>query len=168
MDLNSQKEEFSYAYIYAVASTAGHSFQLTSRQLDREGIDVMIAGGTEGGGLVEYPRLDLQIKCTSVDVLGDDFITYPLEIKSYNDLRREHLLVPRILVVVLVPDDIEQWLHQSSVELCMRHCAYWVSLRGEPATENKKTVTVYLPCENVFAVNSLKRLMQLIETGGTL
>ena len=44
MDLNTQKEEFSYAYIYAVTAAAGYSFQIAPRPLDAEGVDVILTG----------------------------------------------------------------------------------------------------------------------------
>ncbi|MFM6039134.1 MAG: DUF4365 domain-containing protein [Sphaerospermopsis kisseleviana] len=56
----------------------------------------------------------------------------------------------------------------SETELCLRRCAYWVSLRGQPQTQNTETVTVYIPRKNVFTVDALKNLMQTIQTGGTL
>ncbi|MFM5980640.1 MAG: DUF4365 domain-containing protein, partial [Sphaerospermopsis kisseleviana] len=47
----------------------------------------------------------------------------------------------------------------SETELCLRRCAYWVSLRGQPQTQNTETVTVYIPRKNVFTVDALKNLM---------
>ena len=66
------------------------------------------------------------------------------------------------MVVVLVPDKVEDWLQQSEIELCLKRCAYWVSLRGQPQTTNQTTVTVYLPRTNIFSVDALKTLMQRI------
>ncbi|HAZ46516.1 MAG TPA: hypothetical protein DDW76_23550 [Cyanobacteria bacterium UBA11369] len=50
----------------------------------------------------------------------------------------------------------------------MRRCAYWISLRGQPQTSNTESVTVYLPRLQLFTVNTLKTLMQQIQSGGTL
>lgn len=161
MDLNIQKELFSYAYIHAVASAAGYSSEVT-KERDRYGIDLTISGETEDS----FPQLDVQVKSTSMDVLGEEFISYPLRLKNYNDLRKVQVTVPRILVVVLVPDKMEDWLHQSEQELCMKYCGYWKSLRGEPETENTTNLTVYLPRKKLFSVNSLKNIMQNIAVGG--
>jgi len=38
--------------------------------------------------------------------------------------------VPRILVVVTVPAVAQEWLSQSEEEMVLRHCGYWISLRG--------------------------------------
>lgn len=167
MDINLQKEEYSYAYIYAIASAAGYSFQKSSRALDVGGIDVTITGTVVDDMLYE-PQLDLQVKSTSLDISSSEVIRYPLKIKNYNELRKERTVAPRILVVVLIPENREDWTKQSEAELCLRRCAYWISLRGQPQTQNTESVTIYIPRENIFTVNTLKTLMQQIQTGGTL
>lgn len=167
MDINIQKEEFSYAYIYAVASAAGYSFQKSSRPTDMGGVDISISGTTSNEYLYE-PQLDLQVKSTSLDILTEEFIRYPIKLKNYNELRKERTVAPRILVMVLIPGNIEEWIYQSETELCMRRCAYWISLRGQPQTQNTESVTVYLPRQQLFTVEALKTLMQQIEAGVTL
>ena len=167
MDINIQKEELCYGYIYAVVSAAGYSFQKAARPVDMGGIDVSIIGRSADDALYE-PQLDVQVKSTSTNVLSDKFIRYPLKIKNYNELRKEKTVAPRILVVVLIPDNIDEWVNQSEAELCMKRCGYWMSLRGQPETQNAESVTVYLPRQQLFTVNALKSLMQQIETGGTL
>ncbi|MBW4667355.1 MAG: DUF4365 domain-containing protein [Cyanomargarita calcarea GSE-NOS-MK-12-04C] len=167
MDINLQKEEFSYAYIYTVTSAAGYSFQKSSRILDVGGIDATITGIVSDDTLYQ-PQLDLQIKSTSLDIQSEEVIRYPLKIKNYNELRKEKTVAPRILVVVLIPENQEEWINQSETELCMRRCAYWLTLRGQPQTTNTESITVYIPRENLFTVNALKTLMQQIQMVGTL
>ena len=167
MDINQQKEQFSYAYIYAVAASAGYSFQIAARPLDFDGIDIILAGGI-GSGIIRYPRLELQVKCTSRDVIGQEAIRYPLEVKNYNDLKVENIQTPRLLILVVVPDNLDNWLIQSQQELCLKYCGYWVSLRGQPPTLNQTTVTISIPRQNIFNVKALTTLMQLIEAGETL
>jgi len=118
-----------------------------------------------GTGPILSPRLELQLKCTSRDVLSESSVRYPLNLKNYNDLRI-NALVPRILVVVLVPENLADWLVQSEDELLMRHCGYWVSLRGLPETPNTTTVTVELPRSNQFTVEAVVSMFQRISNGG--
>ncbi|MDY6802650.1 MAG: DUF4365 domain-containing protein [Cyanobacteriota bacterium] len=164
MDSNIQKEEFSYAYIQALASTAGYAFQRTTTPLDNAGIDVTITGigerATRG-----FPQLYLQVKSTSLNLLDDRFIKYPLRVKNYEELRKENQYPPLILVVVLMPEYVDDWLEQSSAKLCQKSCGYWISLEGEPPTENKRAVTVYLPRANLLTVSALKSLMQRFAMG---
>lgn len=162
MDINLQKEQFSNAYIQAVASVAGYS--LYKPNVDDDSVDWGIAASGRIG-IISSPRLELQLKCTSREILDDKYLRYPLKIKNYNDLRM-NCLVPRILVVVLVPDNIDAWLQQSETELCMKHCGYWISLRDRPDTENKQTVTVVLPRSNQFTVESVNEMIQRISQGG--
>ncbi|OUL23057.1 hypothetical protein BV378_24595 [Nostoc sp. RF31YmG] len=168
MYITTQKEEFGYAYINAVASAAGYSFQIAPRPLDLVGVDVTITGLATPGSR-RRTRLDLQVKCTSQKLLDNDFVRFPLDIKNYDELRNDNPDDdPLLLVVVLVPDSKEDWLQQSETELCLKRCAYWVSIRGQPQTENQTTVTVYLPRQNIFSVEALIALMQRIANGETI
>lgn len=164
VDINTQKEEFSYAYIHAVVSAAGYAFQRATRAVDMGGLDCSIIGTSAEESLYDT-QLDIQVKSTSREALSDEFVRYPLNLKNYNELRKEKTIAPRILVVVLIPSSPEEWLHQSEEQLCLRRCGYWLSLRGEPRTPNRDRVTVYLPRQQLFSVNAVKMIMQRIETG---
>ncbi len=162
MFITTQKEEFSYAYISAIASVAEYSFQIAPRPLDLVGVDVTIAGLVSPGSR-RRTRLDLQLKCTSQDLMDKEYVRFPLEIKNYDELRNDNPDDdPLLLVVVLVPDKVEDWLQQSETELCLRRCAYWISLRGQPQSTNQTTVTVYVPRISIFSVDALNTLMQRI------
>ena len=50
----------------------------------------------------------------------------------------------------------------------MRHCAYWMSLKGEPETANTTSTTVLVPLSNRFDIDQLSELMQKTETEGAL
>jgi uncharacterized protein YcfL len=73
--------------------------------------------------------------------------------------------IPRILVVILIPENLADWLQQSEQELCMRYCGYWVSLRGMPQTQNSTTVTITIPKTNQFTVVAIESIMQGIGQG---
>ncbi|WP_293133746.1 DUF4365 domain-containing protein [Microcoleus sp. bin38.metabat.b11b12b14.051] len=162
MELNQQKELFSKAYVRAVAAVAG--FSVSQPEVDDDSIDLKIVA-RGGEGVVFSPELNLQLKCTSRDVLDGQFIRYPVRIKNYRDLIINSQ-VPRLLVVVLVPENLENWLQQSEDEMCMRYCAYWVSLRGQPERLNTANVTVELSRSNQFTVEALKSIMQCLSQGG--
>lgn len=161
MDINQQKEQFSITYIRAIAAVAGYS--LYRPEVDNDSVDLGIIskGGT---GKIISPRLELQLKCTARNVLEENSLKYPLILKNYNDLRI-NALVPRILVVVLVPEKITDWIRQTEEELCLRHCAYWVSLRGMPDTANTTTVTIEIPRINQFTPDALQAIIQRISSG---
>lgn len=162
MDMNLQKEQFSNAYLQAVTSVAGYS--LYQPAVDDDSVDWGIAAsGTIGQ--VRSPRLELQLKSTSRDVIGTREIRYPLKLKNYDELRLDEFVIPRILLVVLLPENLADWIQQSEDELCLRYCGYWVSLRGMPATPNTATVTVTLPRANRFTPDALQSILQCIGEG---
>lgn len=103
---------------------------------------------------------------------GDDcsgsVIRYPLKRKNYDDLRVTNLVTPRVLILVTLPEKIEEWLDLSPDMLALRRCAYWVSLAGALATENETTVRVSVPRQSVLTVEELRRLMQRINDGDSL
>ncbi|MCW6052639.1 DUF4365 domain-containing protein [Lyngbya sp. CCAP 1446/10] len=162
MDISQQKEQFSNTYLQAIATVAGYSIYKPS--VDDDSVDWGIAakGGT---GRIRAPRLELQLKSTSRDVRENNLIRYPLKLKNYDDLRMDDFAIPRILVVVLIPETIEDWLTQSETEICMKECGYWISLRGMPETQNTTAVTVTIPRKNQFTVIALQSIMEGISQG---
>jgi hypothetical protein len=94
-------------------------------------------------------------------------IKFPLPLKNYNDLRIE-TLNPRILILVLVPDNINDWLHHSEAKTELEKCGYWLSLLGKPETENRSNVTVSIPYTQMLDTRQLKLLLDKTERGETL
>jgi len=157
MDISQRKEQFSRAYVHAVATVAG--FSLYRPDVDDDSIDLTIAG-RGGQGIPRPPRIEIQLKCTSKDRLRSQHLVYPLKRKNYDDLRPLDLVVPRLLVVMTVPDVESEWLHQSEEELSLRRCAYWSSLRGLDEMKNVRSISIRLPRRNVFSVEGLRSLMK--------
>ena len=157
MHSNDKKARFSLAYINAVAACAG--FDVVEPKVDIDSVD--------GALLAHYgrrPRLEFQAKATARDVVGDEFVTFPLPMKNYDDLRMD-VIVPRLLILVVLPEHEADWLSHSEDELILRHCGYWHSLAGEPERENTKTVTVHLPREQRFNPEALHTLMNQANRG---
>ena len=81
-------------------------------------------------------------------------------------IRMSNVLVPRILIVVVVPKNVNEWLEQSDRQTIVKYCAYWASIRGESPTKNEQTVTVYIPQANRLTPYELRYLMQIVASGG--
>jgi len=162
MDLNRQKEEFSNAFVQAVASVAG--FGLSKPSVDDDSVDWNISQAG-GDGIRRSPRLDLQLKSSSSVKIQNGVISFPIKLKNYDDLRPTNCLVPRILVVVLLPRNVKDWLVLSEKQMVMKHCAYWISLCGHDETENTTRVTVHVPTEQRFSPESLSAIMEMISKG---
>jgi hypothetical protein len=105
------------------------------------------------------PQLDLQLKSTTRAKVRKTVVVHDLEVRTYNLLRQKIIIRPRILVVLVLPEDEGQWLSQSEDALILRRCAYWTSLRGAEPTTARKTVRIQIPRANVFSVESLQALM---------
>lgn len=151
------EDVLSEVYVSAVAARSGYTY--SKPNLDRDSIDLTIAAGGQ-----QRPKIDLQLKGTINLDLAKDPMPFPLKLKNYNDLR-EITQVPRILVVVRLPEDSDKWLTISQNELILRHCAYWVSLRGQPEVDVQTSKTVYIPAKNRFDVDGLAALMEQARTG---
>ena len=154
-------EQFSLAYVRAVAPVAG--YHVTRPETDMDSVDGLIL--SDAG---RRPRIEFQAKATTRDVLRADGIHYPLPVKNYDDLRVAMPVIPRILIVLLVPAEEGRWLTQTADELCQRHCAYWHWLEGEPALSNTSTVSVRVPLGQMFSEGHLNELMDKVERGEPL
>lgn len=163
LHITSRKEQFSLAFIHAIASVAG--FDTTIGRADDDSIDIGIRANRSFGAKRRAPRLDIQAKCTALDDRCGDTVVHDLPMKNYDDLRDPEVYVPRILVVVTVPEDVAEWLHESPAETAMRRCAFWTSLRGAPEVTNAEKRRVQIPRKQMFTVDALTAIMHRIGNG---
>ena len=156
------ESELSYAYLHAIASHAGMSCHVASSHEDDNGIDAVVTawGPFQNGGAYSEVDLKVQLKATITTPAEDgDNLSYFLKgVDRYNDLRAETIAIPRILVVLFLPSNIEEWLEHTSQHLALRRCAYWQSLRGAPPTSNRSGATIKLPVDQEFNARALKDL----------
>lgn len=110
----------------------------------------------EGGGTAERACYDTPY---------EDEFAYWLDLKNYDDLRDEQVEVKRILVVVLVPENLTEYLVEGEQQLAMRRCGYWLNLRGFPPTDNTTGQTVRISRTQRFTVESLQGIMERIGQG---
>jgi len=132
------------------------------------GIDLYLRAVTvEDGHYYDTgPQLDVQLKSTTRAQVRSAEVIHDLDVRAYNVLRQE--LVPgwpRVLVLLVLPEDEALWLTQSVEELILRRCAYWVSLRGAEAVPAHTTTRIALPCQNVFSVEGLTEIFVRLKRG---
>ncbi|OJT25320.1 hypothetical protein BO221_11790 [Archangium sp. Cb G35] len=158
-----QKEELSRAYVHAVAARCG--FAVGSWSQDQGCVDVSIgASSALGGGTLEDPRLDLQLKCTSDGRhLYEDHIVWQLTRTHYDKLRARSS-IPKLLVVLVLPELETQWVEHGTEALILRRCAYWLSMAGLPPTTSEFK-RVRLPRANVFSPEQLMSMMERVSRG---
>jgi hypothetical protein len=160
LSISHAQEQFSKAFVLAVAALAGCSAAEPAPDVDD--IDWTLSCRLAP----RRPKLDLQVKSWTHDAGTPDAVHYPLKRKSYDGLILTNLLTPRVLVLVLVPPHPETWLSVSPEQLVLRRCAFWCSLAGMPDSENESSVTVQVPRANLFDVAAVTRLMRAINEGG--
>lgn len=158
LTMNDREEELSRAYVQAIAAGAG--YMTAEFRPDRDGTDIQVRAG---GSM--RPSLDIQLKATiDLEPTKEGTFRYPLKRRNY-ELLRVPTLVPNVLVVLALPRDSADWLTVTADQLVLRRCAYWVSLKGYPETENQDTVTITVENENRFDVEALMALMERARTG---
>ena len=160
MHPNDRKARFSLAYINAVASCAG--FDVVEPTVDIDSVDGMFIAHAG-----RRPRLEFQAKATARDVIGDETVNFALPLKNYDDLRRD-VMIPRLLILVVLPEHEDDWLTHTEDEMILRHGGYWHSLAGDPERENSTSVTVHIPRRQQFNPHALRTLMNRIDEKGTL
>ncbi|WP_168210326.1 DUF4365 domain-containing protein [Persicimonas caeni] len=158
MSTNDIKEELSYAYVHAVASKTAFSCDRVSK--DRDSIDVTIRakGKLAEDSKVYSPVLDLQLKATSNATIREGQVVFDLKMKNYDELR-ERSQTPRLLVVLVLPANEDEWLEFGAEQLVARRCCYWYSLRGAEEVDNETSRRIEIPQVQVFSPEQLRALM---------
>lgn len=147
-------EQLSKGYITLVGGRRG--YKNTSPSPDT-GVDVTfcpIVTREEPNGRTRLidsdKKVDVQLKSTRrrrVSVEGD-CIGYDLDAKAHNDLvhRRTGAVIPLYLVLLIMPDDANDWLGVSPEQLAVRECAYWWWPDEDSAlTDNESSVRIWIP-----------------------
>jgi hypothetical protein len=156
-----RQEGLCRAYVQAIAAQAG---LISSRPDPDYGIDLSLRSVESGEGrhLDSSVQVDLQLRSTTRAHKTDSEIKIDLDVDTYNYLRNLDVFCPRLLIVLVMPVDESQWLEQSVNELTLRHCAYWLSLSGQPSTTAISSIRVGIPLTNVFSVEAVRSLLQRI------
>ena len=121
MNQNERKQQFSFAYIHAVATAADLTMDETDVDIDSVDLEVK---GKGFGEPISSPTIGMQVKCTSAHQPRDGVLSFPLPVKNYNELRwKDEAMTPRILVVVVVPENEGDWLEQNEDSLIRKPSA---------------------------------------------
>lgn len=164
---NQRQEGLSRAYVLGVAAQAG---VVASKPDPDLGIDLSLRSVRQDGNVYQDAGvlLDLQLRSTTRAAEGPTQVAYDIDVRTYNFLRAAPPMCPRLLVVLVLPEDEAEWLSQSVEELILRRCAYWHSLRGAAATTATSSVRLFIPREQVFSVEALQGFLRRLTEGGVL
>lgn len=162
--ITDRMEKMSEAYVAAICAANGYTFSIPPS--DYDGVDCIVncpdVPSEDCVGYDESPSICAQLKSTfshaEYTISEDEIIHYKLKVGNYNQLVKKRA-TPTILILFIMPDDIDEWLEHSTEHLKLKKCAYWISLLGRKPSTNHSTVTVEIPCSNALSAEELKRIM---------
>lgn len=162
MDLQKQKEQFQFAYIAALSAHAG--LNRGQFDVDDDSVDLTLQG--KGfNGVIRNPQIQLQLKCSSRDLVADGMIKFQLSKKNYDDLRGHNVVAPRYLVVLMVPQEPAKWILHRDDCMALHHLCFWTSLRDAPISHNVASVTVHIPLSQRLTTDVLRDMMKAASRG---
>lgn len=153
------ESELSLAYLQAVAAKA--AFAVDIPHIDHDSIDAVVSakGLLATDSLKRSPRIEIQLKATvNAQENRSQQFPFSLPLKNYDELRADTVL-PRLLVLLVLPKKDTEWLRHEPEMLILQRCAYYMSLKGLPHSANMGHETVYIPARNMLTPDSLHALM---------
>lgn len=157
-------ETLQVGYLHAVAAAAGCSL---AQPFPDNGIDWHVSHGAPGHTVDDEVTIKVQLKCTYQTAPRPPGPTFAFTLDNAHlvKLARTPVSVHKILVVMLVPRNPEDWLRASHDRLALRHCCYWINLAGQPVTGRRRT-TVRIPTARIFDDRALCEIMTRVGAGG--
>jgi hypothetical protein len=160
-----RKEGLSRAYIMAVAHHAGFNCALREFDYGIDGTFIEVSDMTAGGKVESGFKLDFQAKASIRATHANDVIKYPLEADAFNRLVARQGGTARILILLELPVNPDEWLTLTDEQLVLKRCAWWHSLAGQMPTPNANTQTIQIPATQRFDVPALNALMNRVKAG---
>jgi hypothetical protein len=156
-------ERFSVAHIAAIAANAGCG--LTEERVDEDGIDLHLSRQGQHA-FTSTPTIAIQLKSTTSWTESPTSIGYELRKRNYDLLRGGDYLVPRILAVLLMPRELDDWILYHPEMIALHHRVYWMSLVNAPESPNEYRVTVAIPKSQLLDAHGLVELMNRVAPDG--
>jgi len=158
-------EAFQLSYIRAVAASSGCIVSVP--EID-DGIDLNVTHKADSHSYLrdQVARLEIQLKATS-DYSGkqSEHVSITMRRDRYDYYRINNPIVHKIIVILSMPKDQQNWVSAQHQALLVRHCAYWVSIAGYPASSAEKP-TVKASVNAIFDDVALCGIMERIGQGG--
>ncbi|TKA00106.1 DUF4365 domain-containing protein [Actinacidiphila oryziradicis] len=153
------------SYLRAVAAAAGCTM---AKPDPDDGIDWQLCHSSESHTTDCQIDLKIQLKSTwtSAPNPANGFVSVTVANDRLRMLARTRVTVHRILVAMIVPENVADWIDASHDIFQLRHCAYWRSVTGvEPSGREKTAVRV--STSQIFDDVALCGIMERIGKGGT-
>jgi hypothetical protein len=164
--MSARQEQFSLGFVRMVAAAAGCSVK--THETDYDGVDITVVASTEYETWY-CPEIELQVKCTSQHrLLREDSLSWSMKRDRFLKLTNPKRYTPAFLAVLLVPAEDEPLLRLDHDGFMSASRMYWQAasqLGAIPDGQANKTVN--LPTSNLFDVEALQGIMQVVGEGGT-
>ena len=156
-------ETLQVGYLHAVAAAAGCAL---SSPFPDNGIDWHVSHGSTAHTEDDEATVKVQLKCTYqiAPTQAGPYFSFTLDNDHLRKLAHARVAVHKILVVMLVPREVDRWLLAEPDRLEVRHCCYWVNLAGHAVTGKRRT-NVRIPTEQVFDDRALCAIMARVGAG---
>lgn len=163
LPLDQMKEQLSIAYVRMIVAAAGCSASVNSTDFDAVDIGVHSSASYE---VRDEPRFDVQLKCTSQDVVRDEHVSWKVDERTHRKLTNPKRAVPAVIGVLVVPQDAGLWLDHDEERLLTASTMYYMEGRHmPPLPSGQGSITLHIPRRNLFNVNSVLDLMHDIGNG---
>lgn len=150
--------KFGESWVRAVAAGCG-LLEGQPSELDLQRADVQLTLRGEVRGTVD-PTVQVQVKTTAQAMEVDgDMARFNVDRPTYDALRETRRMIRRVLAVVWVDQDGDRVRLEDDGTLLVGRAA-WVSLEGEPASDNVAAVSVRVPLANTLDDTGLRRLLE--------
>lgn len=163
MQISQIKEELHISYISIVCAAAGITYE--TQYHDDDSTDGIMKKELElEENVFNQSAIRIQLKCTSSPSQYEDrgeYIAYKLKVKNYNDLCTPST-VPIILGLLILPENMDDWVRWSEEELLLKGSMYWADFSDMERSENKGSVTVQIPKKNIVNGESILGILQKI------
>jgi hypothetical protein len=153
---NDSKESLSFAYLSLLAGINRLSIE---KPMKDKGVDARILAQIQDSQI----QIGVQLKSTTIKncQFEDEILIYLLDNGNYVQLIASKQQVPLILVLLVLPEDVNTWLMFEPDALILRSTMYWVCLAEEPASTKSK-IPVKIPIQNQLTVHSLTQIMNVV------
>ena len=165
------EEDLSKAFVMAIGAKAGYSVDL-----DRPH-DYTVDGTFHEIIIFENQRnesgysIDFQLKASKNCIIENDYIKYDFDAKTYNYFIRRvnsRNSTPFILILLVLPDNPEEWLNITEESLILKRACYWYKMEKQEPTSNQNSKRICIPKNQLLTPESLKELFNQVKNGELL
>ena len=157
---NNVKELLSRSYLTPICSYIGAVLEIKDRNMDNGGIDATVELPPNKDRDVPL-RIDIQLKATStpkMDAKGEHLI-FDMKVETFRRMSSEKRSCPWLLFVLILPEDVRNWVVVNETELIEHAFMIWCDVRECCTSEGEKNVSLSIPLSNRITIESLHRML---------